>query len=78
MNKEEKKLQEQKSRKTFVDFLKVFLLPMMINKFFLLYFGVNYSNYPGRGYGYGLILALITLAITIGSFLWKYRDIQDP
>lgn len=68
----------KKSKKVFIDFLKVFLLPMLVNKFFLVYFGVNYSNYPGRGYGYGVIIALLSLFITISAFLWKYRNIDDP
>lgn len=68
----------RKSKIILFDFLKVFLLPMCVNKFFLLYFLVNYSNYPGRGYGYGAIISLTLLVVTIVLFLWKYRNIDDP
>lgn len=44
----------------------------------MLYFGLNYSNHPGEGYGYGLAATLLFLGFTIGRFLWKYKDIQDP
>jgi hypothetical protein len=60
------------------DFLKVFLVPILVNKMFMLYFGVNYSNYPGRGYGYGLIGTILFLVFTCARFVWKYKDIEDP
>lgn len=60
------------------DFLKVFLIPMLINKIFMMYFGLNYSSYPGEGYGYGLVATIIFLFFTVGRFLWKYKDIEDP
>jgi hypothetical protein len=62
----------------FVDFAKVFLVPTLINKMFMMYFGLNYSIYPGQGYGYGLIATIIFAALTLGRFLWKYRNIDDP
>jgi hypothetical protein len=60
------------------DFLKVFLGPILINKMFMLYFGLNYAEYPGEGYGYGLAAAVLVLAVTVGNFLWRYRNIEDP
>ncbi len=60
------------------DFLKVFLLPTLFNKLFMLYFGLNYSEHPGEGYGYGLAATVLFLFFTIGAFLWKYRNIEDP
>jgi hypothetical protein len=60
------------------DFLKVLLVPMLINKLFMLYFGLNYSNRPGEGYGYGLAATIFFLFFTIGRFLWKYRNEEDP
>ncbi len=60
------------------DFLKVFLIPLLINKMFMMYFGLQYSNYPGEGYGYGLCATFVFLAFTIGRFIWKYRHIDDP
>ena len=60
------------------DFLKVFLMPLLINKMFMLYFGLNYSSYPGEGYGYGLVATILIMIFTVGRFLWKYRNIEDP
>jgi hypothetical protein len=60
------------------DFLKVLLIPLLINKAFMLYFGLNYSDHPGEGYGYGLIATIIFLIFTVGRFLWKYRNTEDP
>lgn len=60
------------------DFLKAFLIPVLLNKMVMLYFGVNYSNYPGQGYGYGLIATILFLIFSCARFIWKYRDIEDP
>lgn len=66
------------SNKVMWDFLKVLLGPLLINKFFMMYFGLQYSQYPDQGYGYGLIATVIILFVTVGSFIWKYRNIEDP
>jgi hypothetical protein len=66
------------SKRILKDFLKVFLVPVLINKMFMMYFGLNYSNYPGEGYGYGLLATFAFLFVTVGRFIWKYRDIDDP
>ena len=60
------------------DFLKVFLVPTIFNKLFMLYFGLNYSEHPGEGYGYGLVATVLFLLITVGSFIWKDRNVEDP
>lgn len=60
------------------DFLKVFILPVLINKIFMLYFGLNYAEHKGEGYGWGLFATVLFLAFTTGSFLWKYRHNPDP
>lgn len=59
-------------------FLRTLVLPFIVNKAFMMYFGLNYSEYPGKGYGYGLALTIVILLFTIGLFLWKFRHIQDP
>ena len=43
----------------------------------MLYFGLNYSQYPDEGYGYGLAAAMIFTLSTLGYFIWKYRDYED-
>ena len=60
------------------DFLSVFLGPTLINKAFMLYFGLNYSDSPGEGYGYGLVATILFFLFTVGRFLWKYKDVEDP
>lgn len=59
-------------------FLQAFLLPTLVNKFFMMYFGLKYAEFPGRGYGYGLIATMLFLFFTIGRFLWKFKDVEDP
>lgn len=60
------------------DFLIVFLVPTLINKMLMLYFGLNYSSSPGEGYGYGLVATIIFFLLTMGRFIWKYKDTEDP
>tara|TARA_B110001454_G_scaffold219189_1_gene251060 strand:+ start:1932 stop:2153 length:222 start_codon:yes stop_codon:yes gene_type:complete len=60
------------------DFIVVFAVPTIINKVFMVYFGLQYSNYPGEGYGYGLVATILFLCFTMGRLIWKYRHIQDP
>ncbi len=69
---------EKQDNSTMKSFLRVLLLPLLINKLFMMYFGLNYSNYPGEGYGYGLVATICFLFFTIGRFLWKFKDIEDP
>ncbi len=69
---------ENKNPAVIKDFLKVFIVPVLINKMFMLYFGLNYSSHPGEGYGYGLVATILFLIFTVGRFLWKYRNIEDP
>lgn len=54
-----------------------FLVPMLFGKISILYFGQNYSNYPGDGYGYGLAASIAFTLFMIGRFLWKYRNYKD-
>lgn len=59
-------------------FLRAFLIPTVFNKLLLLYFGLNYSQYPGEGYGYGLIASIIFLIFSLAYLIWKFRGIEDP
>lgn len=59
--------------KQFVAFIRAFILPMIVMKVFLLYFGLNYSRYPGEGYGYGLVVTLVFILASFGYFLWRQR-----
>lgn len=77
MNQEDSKA-EAKTNPILKDFIKVLLMPLLVNKVFMMYFGLHYSNFPGEGYGYGLVATLIIMFVTIGRFIWKYRDVEDP
>ena len=43
----------------------------------MLYFGLNYSEYPGEGYGIGLVISICFTLSTLGYFIWKYRNYED-
>lgn len=64
-------------KKVLKKIIRTFLIPTLIGKSFILYFGINYSNEPGEGYGYGLIVALLFTAVSLGSFAWKYRNQEE-
>ena len=68
----------QNENSVFKDFLKVFVVPLLINKIFMLYFGLNYSDHPGEGYGYGLVATIIFFLATCSRLIWKYRNVEDP
>lgn len=52
-------------------------MPTLIGKTFILYFGINYSNEPGEGYGYGLIVSILFTTISLGCFAWSYRNQEE-
>ncbi len=70
-------MKTKKKERVFFDFLWVFLVPMVFNKFFFVYFAMAYSKNPGRGYGYTTLVFLTFLIINMGLFLWKYSDYND-
>lgn len=59
------------------DLLGTFLVPTLIGKSLILYFGLNYSSNPDEGYGIGLAISILFTAVMVGRFLWKYRDYDD-
>ncbi len=67
----------QDQRKVFLGFLRAFLLPTLVGKMFVFYFGLKYSEFPGRGYGIGLSLAIAFTLTMLGIFLWKFRSYED-
>lgn len=68
----------ESSKKVLKDFLRTLIMPVLVNKSFMFYFALNYSNHPGEGYGYGFAVTLVILFVTLGAFIWKYRDTEDP
>lgn len=59
------------------DFLRAYLIPTLVGMGFILYCGANYAQFPGRGFGFGLLLSVIFTLATLGMFLWRYRDYED-
>ncbi len=72
------KNQSQSPKKVLKDFLRTLIMPMLVNKSFMFYFALNYSNHPDEGFGYGFAATLVILFVTLGAFIWKYRNIEDP
>lgn len=59
------------------NFLIAFLMPTLIGKSLVVYFGLHYSEFPGEGYGYGLAGSMLFTVTMLGRFLWKYRNVED-
>lgn len=65
---------QKSSKKALFDLIRAFLMPTLFGKSLVLYFGLNYSESPGDGYGYGLVAAIGFTLFMLGLFLWKYRN----
>lgn len=59
------------------DFLRSFLVPTLIGKAFILYFGIKLAEHPDEGYGYGLAAAITFTVTALSLFVWKYRNYED-
>ncbi|MFN8846399.1 MAG: hypothetical protein ACK5V3_06960 [Bdellovibrionales bacterium] len=70
--------EEKKSSQVLKDFIVAFFVPTCINKMFMLYFGIKFSEFPGDGYGYGLAASVAFLIYSLGHLIWKYRNVEDP
>ncbi len=57
--------------------LVAFLMPTLLGKCAILYFGLNYSDNPGEGYGVGLAIAIVWTLASLGLFVWKYWDYEE-
>ncbi|OQW52133.1 MAG: hypothetical protein A4S09_08975 [Proteobacteria bacterium SG_bin7] len=70
--------EEKEQRKSELPkFLITLLMPTLIGKGFVVFFGTRYSSYPGEGYGYGLAAAITFTLVSFARFLWKFRDYED-
>lgn len=65
------------NRKILTDFLRSFLMPTLIGKSFVLYFGIMLADNPGEGYGYGLAAAMAFTVVTLCLFVWRHRNYVD-
>lgn len=67
----------QKKNQQLYHFIRAFFGPTILGKIAVLYFGLNYSQYPGDGYGYGLILSVVVTVGLLIRFVYKYRHVED-
>ncbi len=73
----EQKSIDTQAKKTLKDFIKSFLMPTIVGKTLVLYFGINYSMYPDEGYGYGLAASIAFTAFGLLMLVWKYRNHEE-
>ena len=65
-------------RKLTLKNLVVFMvMSAAVNKTFMFYFGINYSQYPGRGYGWGLLITVVYMVVSAGWMIYKFRNTND-
>lgn len=67
----------RKNEKTLFDFIRSFIFPVLIGKTGVMYFGLNYSQFPGEGYGYGLVACLLITIFSLARLIYKYRNVED-
>jgi len=59
-------------------YLKAFIVPTIFLKAAIFYFGINYSNDPGAGYGWGLAISLALSLVNFGIFIYlNWQDTED-
>lgn len=51
-----------------------FIVPTILGKTLILYFGLHYADYPGEGYGFGLAAAILFTTFSLARFAWKFKD----
>lgn len=76
-NSTDQKSIDAQAKKTLKDFIKSFLMPTIVGKTLVLYFGINYSMYPDEGYGYGLSASIAFTAFGLLMLVWKYRNHEE-
>ena len=55
---------EKNTELSLTSFIPTFLIPLIFTKTALLFFGINWGNHPGQGYGYGFFVAILFLLKT--------------
>lgn len=76
MEQEQKRKDVDQKRKL-AAYIRAFVVPTLFLKVFLLYFGLNYASYPGRGYGYGLAATIVLSLANFSYFLYLNWDDSD-
>jgi hypothetical protein len=62
----------------FLAYVRALIMPTIVIKAFVMFFGLNYSMYPGEGYGYGLALALFASVANISYFIYSQSRKKRP
>lgn len=73
----EEKVKIQTPQTQLASYIRAFIVPTLLLKAFVLYFGLNYSSHPGEGYGWGLIISITLSLFNFALFLWKTRNNQE-
>ena len=60
-----------------VAFLRTALVPTLVTKSFILFFGIMYSLYPGDGYGWGLLVSCVVTVFTFSYFIWSQSGKEE-
>lgn len=58
-------------------FIRIFFVPTIMIKAGIMYFGLNYSMYPGEGYGYGLATCIALTMMNFAYFIWTFRNYSE-
>ena len=61
----------------FFAYMKVFLVPTLVLKMGILYFGIHYSSNPDVGYGWGLVICIVLSLFNFGIFIYKNWSAVD-
>lgn len=57
--------------------LFVSVMPLIVLKTLMVFFGLRYSAMPGEGYGYGLAISIVLVILIFAHFVWRFRDYDD-
>ena len=74
---DKQKNENPKAKIALFDLIVTFLMPTLCGKALIVYFGLNYTNYPGEGWGVALLCSIAFTVFMIGRFLWKYRNYEE-
>lgn len=59
-------------------YMKTFIVPTLLLKASIIYFGLNYSNDPGQGYGWGLLISVVLSLFNFALFIYKnWNDSEE-
>lgn len=61
---------EDESAEKLYRYIRAFIVPTLFLKALILYFGINYSNDPGSGYGWGLVISIVLSLINFAVFIY--------